>query len=426
MARARTGGGSSGSIWGLVLFGAGFFIPMILAIVFYTMGEAAEQDAAAAESALNQVIDSRDQNNPALTQITAEGSGTTVSQLMGAIQSLRSEVSVLQTDLSGKTTELDATQSQLANQQAATEKAQADLQSTVAAKDTQARDLTAQVNALQSTVNSISAENTRLQTLIDSSIDDVEAQLLAQIEEWKRRTNEAQAEASESNRTVIQLRETIEELRGKTPENVPVTLADATIVAQIPDEDKVYIDIGRDANLTLVMPFQVYDADDLIKIEDPEAEGKAVVAIISINSNSAVGRIESRQPRAIINDGDVLVNVAFDPNRTLAFHVFGQFDINNDGDLDEDGNEQVKSMVTRFDGKLTDELGFATDYLVLGSEPELPVRPDDELDLIKMREFREQLSNYEAYLNLVAEARELGVPVLNQNRFLDLIGWFER
>lgn len=426
MARARSGGGTSGSIWGLVLFGAGFFISMILAIVFYTKVEAAEQAAASAQSELAAVINSTDSNNPALATLTADGSGTTVGQLLTNIETLRSEVSVLQRDVSTLTNDLASANSQLQSQQAATQKAQSDLRQSVDAKEAQATALTAQVTSLESTISNISSENTRLKSLIDSSLVEVDQTYQNQINEWKERTNQAQASATTAQRTVVELKETIEELRGKRPENVNVTLADATIVAQIPDQNKVYLDIGRDANLTLGMAFKVFDADDLIKIEDPESEGKAIIEVININSNSAVGRIVNRKSRAAINDGDVLVNVVFDPNRVFTFHVFGQFDLDYDGDVDENGTNQVRSMVTRFNGRLADTLGFSSDYLVLGVEPELPTRPDDELDLIKMKGFRTQLENYQAYQDLIAKATELGVPVLNQNRFLDLVGYFER
>ncbi len=426
MARARSGGGTSGSIWGLVLFGAGFFISMILAIVFYTKVEAAEQSAAAAQAELGNVISSTDSNNPALATLTAEGAGTTVGKLLTNIDTLRSEISVLQRDVGTLTNQLASAESQLATQQAATQKAQSDLRQAVDAKEAQAKDLTAQVTSLNSTISNISAENTRLKSLIDSSLVEVDKTYQSQIDEWKKRTNEAQAAASASERSIVELKETIEEIRGKRPETVNVTLADATIVAQIPDQKKVYLDIGRDANLSLGMAFKVFDADDLVKIEDPDAEGKAIVEVININSNSAIGRIVSRQPRAVVNDGDVLVNVVFDPNRVFTFHVFGQFDLDYDGDIDENGVNQVRSIVTRFNGRLADELGFSSDYLVLGVEPELPTRPDDELDLIKMKEYRTQLENYQAYQDLIAKATELGVPVLNQNRFLDLVGYFER
>ncbi|MEM1107184.1 MAG: hypothetical protein AAGH99_00660 [Planctomycetota bacterium] len=426
MARARSGGGSNGSILGLVFFGAGFFICMILAIVFYTKVESAQQDAERAQSELASTINSADQNDSDFIAVTAEGSGTTVGRLLQAFKASRAEVNTLQRNVASTTTSLDDVTAQLATQTQATQKAQSDLNQQIDAKLRQAEELTARVNALESTVQDISAENTRLKSQIDDSIENVTATYLAQIEEWKRRTNDAQQLASESGRTIVNLQETIDELRGKTPDDVPVTLADAKVVAQIEEENKVYLNIGREANLSLGLAFQVYDADDLVKIEDPESEGKAIVEIINIESDSAIGRVVQRKPRAVVNNGDVLVNVIYDPNRIFSFHVFGQFDLNADGDLDENGTALVRSLVTRSGGQLTDSLSFATDYLVLGEEPILPDQPEDELDLIKMREFRVGLENFQAYQALLEQARALGVPVLNQNRFLDLVGYYQR
>lgn len=428
MARARSGGGGNGSIWGLVLFGAGFFICLILAIVFYTKIEAAEQAAETAENARAQAISSVDEENTALTRLTADkaASETLVGALIRNTGALEDQVSALQGEvgqLTGQTADLRA---QLEQQKAATQKAQADLTQAVDAKEDLSNELTAQVTALTSTVNEISAENTRLEGLMDKSVLEVDEKYQATISQLREQISQLDGQVTTRERTIVELQDDIAELRGKRPENVEVTLADARIVSQIEDQNKVYIDIGREANLTLGMPFKVFDSDDIMKINDPESEGKAVVEIININSNSAVGRIVSRKPRAVINNGDVLVNVVFDPNRVFTFHVFGQFDLDYDDEVDEDGTEQVRSMVRRFNGELAETMGFSTDYLVLGVEPELPIRPDDELDLIKMNEYKVQLENYQAYQDRIAEATELGIPVLNQNRFLDLVGYFER
>lgn len=428
MARARSGGGGNGSIWGLVLFGAGFFICLILAIVFYTKIEAAEQAAETAENARAQAISSVDEENTALTRLTADkaASETLVGALIRNTGALEDQVSALQGEvgqLTGQTADLRA---QLEQQKAATQKAQADLTQAVDAKEDLSNELTAQVTALTSTVNEISAENTRLEGLMDKSVLEVDEKYQATISQLREQISQLDGQVTTRERTIVELQDDIAELRGKRPENVEVTPADARIVSQIEDQNKVYIDIGREANLTLGMPFKVFDSDDIMKINDPESEGKAVVEIININSNSAVGRIVSRKPRAVINNGDVLVNVVFDPNRVFTFHVFGQFDLDYDDEVDEDGTEQVRSMVRRFNGELAETMGFSTDYLVLGVEPELPIRPDDELDLIKMNEYKVQLENYQAYQDRIAEATELGIPVLNQNRFLDLVGYFER
>lgn len=428
MARARSGGGGNGSIWGLVLFGAGFFICLILAIVFYTKVEAAEQSAEAAQNALAQAISSADQENTALDRLTADkpASETVVGALIRNTGTLEAEISRLQNQLNTANQEKADALSQLESQKAATDKARVDLTQAVDAKEDLSNELTGKVTALTGTVNDISAENTRLQGLMNKSVAEVDAKYQATISELRGQISELDGQVTTRERKIVELQDDIAELRGKRPENVEVTLADARIVSQIENQNKVYIDIGRESNLTLGMPFKVFDADDIMKINDPESEGKAVVEIININSNSAVGRIVDRKPRAIINDGDVLVNVVYDPNRVFTFHVFGQFDLDYDEEADDDGTEQVRSMVRRFNGELSETMGFSTDYLVLGLEPELPVRPDDELDLIKMREYRVQLQNFKEYQDRIAEAKELGVPVLNQNRFLDLVGYFER
>jgi len=43
-----------------------------------------------------------------------------------------------------------------------------------------------------------------------------------------------------------------------------------------------------------------------------------------------------------------------------------------------------------------------------------------------VREHAEATRNYETYNRLANQARELSVPVLNQNRFLALVGYYRR
>ncbi|MEM8738934.1 MAG: hypothetical protein AAGG38_10730 [Planctomycetota bacterium] len=426
MARARSGGGGQGSILGLVVLGAGFLVCLILAIVFFTKVESATQAEAAAQADLNAVVNSGDRNNPSFQTLTAQGPGSSVGKLLAEIDQLSSTVSELRGQVGSLTVIKDTAEAGLAEQQAATARAQADLTQSVTEKNNLSRDLSRQVQQLTSTVDAISSENTRLKSLIDTSIQEVDQTYQAQVASLRQQVAELDATITERERSIAGLQTTIAELRGSRPESVAVTLADATVVAQIKDQNKVYLDLGREAGLTLGMPFKVFDAEELIKIEDPEAEGKAIIEIINIESNSAVGRVVSRQPRATIDNGDLLVNVAFDPNRIFTFHVFGQFDLDNNGEVEPDSHERVSALIQRSGGRLVDDLGYSVDYLVLGQEPSLPQRPDDELDLIKMREFRVELENFEAYQTRIVEARELGIPVLNQNRFLDLIGYFQR
>ncbi|MEM9884183.1 MAG: hypothetical protein AAF800_14820 [Planctomycetota bacterium] len=425
MARARSGGG--GSIWGLVLFGAGFFICLILAIVFYTRVETAEQAAEQAEAELAAVQSSGDAANPQLAQLIEGVDGnTTIARLLAVDQQKNTRISELEGEVGQLSNRLSGVEAERDTARSGREAAEARATQEAQGRQRLANELRQEVRGLRQTVSAISAENDRLGSLIDTSIQEVDRTYQNQITQLRERLAAASGEVTQRDRTIAELRDTVESLRGVTPETVAVTLADATVVTQIPEQNKVYLDLGRNQGLTLGMPFQVYDPDDLVKIEDPEAEGKAVVEIINLDADSAVGRVVSRKPRAVVNNGDTLVNVVFDPNRVLSFHIFGQYDLDADGDLDDNGADRVESMVRRFGGRLTGELGFATDYLVLGVPPELPVRPDDELDLIQMRQYSVELDNFQAYQDLIARAGELDIPVLNQNRFLDLVGFFAR
>ena len=425
MARARSGGGGNGAIIGLVVFGAGFFICLILAILFYTQVSTAQQEAEAAQADLNQVASPSERNNNDQLddEIVDMDGNTTVAKLLNRISALKSEVAGLQGQVTDLTGELSTEKANAQQQQEAAEQARADLARLSDNRTAMESELRGQVASMSSTIADISADNDQLKSLIDSSILEVQDSYNQQIERLNTRIAELNAETSVLDRTIADQQVTIVALRGERPPDIPLTDADATIVAQIPDQDKVYLDIGRNANLVKGMSFTVFDPDTLVKLEGPDLDrGKATVDIINVDETTAVGLIVDRKPRAVIRDGDALVNIVFDPRRKYSFLVFGQYDLDFDGELDDYGLDQVKSLVLESNGRLIDTIGFTTDFIVLGVEPELPTRPDDELDLLKMREYRVALENYQAYQDRIAAARELGIPVLNQNRFLDLVG----
>ncbi|MEM7624639.1 MAG: hypothetical protein AAF333_03310 [Planctomycetota bacterium] len=427
MARARSGGGGNGAMIGLVVFGAGFFICLILAILLYTQVSTAEQNEAAARSELTNVISSADQNDT-LAQITADIEGrTTVAKLLNYIDERRKEINGLQGDVVNITSARDLAATEAQQNREAAEQARADLARLSDNRTALEAELRGQVQGMSSTIADISAENDRLKSRIDQSIIDVENSYRQQIDQLNDRVSTLNSEVSRLERVISDQQVTIIALKGETPEPIPLTDADATIVAQLPDQDKVYLGIGSDQNLVKGMSFTVFDPDVLVKLEgDDLNQGKAVIDIINVDNTTAVGLIVERKPRAVIRDGDAVVNIAYDPRRKYSFHVFGQFDLDFDEEIDDFGLDTVKNLVTRSNGQLADEIGYTTDFLVLGLEPELPVRPDDELDLLKMREYRVELENFQLYQDRIALAREFGIPVLSQNRFLDLVGFTRR
>ena len=73
------------------------------------------------------------------------------------------------------------------------------------------------------------------------------------------------------------------------------------------------------------------------------------------------------------------------------------------------------------------KLSYDVDYLVLGQEPPLPqAPPPNVVDPTAIAAYVEAQRNYETYQQLIGEARNLNIPILNQNRFLNLIGYYQR
>ncbi len=425
MARVRSN--NNGSTVGMVVFGVASFIFLLLSIILYSQTGKYQQDRAAAESELNQVINAGERNSATVDEIQArEGGGTLVGKLLAEVQSLRNQSQSLQGELQAVTSKLEISENAFRAQSEAASTAQADYVEAQKSKADLEAALRVEVDALTGKVQAVSAENQRLNRLIDEQIAGLDTSSKRLFEEKQKQLDDLSgqlASASDANR---ELKTTIDGLRGAVVESPAVTLPDARVVAQNTNEQKVFLDIGRQHGLRLGMAFNVFDADDLVKLSDAQAQGKAIVEIINVDSDKSVGRIVSRNARARIDEGDVLVNVVYDPNRTFSFHVYGQYDLDYDGKSEIGDRERIETIVSLAGGELVDALSFDTDYLVLGSEPAYPDKPDDELDLILMREFRVELENFQAYQDLLGKAQGLGIPVLNQSRFLDLVGYYER
>ena len=425
MARVRSS--NNGSMVGMVVFGVASFIFLLLSIILYSQTGKYQQQQAAAQSELSQVINAGERGSATLAEVQArEGGGTLVGKLLTEVESLRNQNQALQGQVQAATTKLGSTETALADQAKAAADAQAGFVEVQASKADLESALRTEVDALSGKVEAVSAENQRLNGLIDQQIAGLDTSSRRLFDEKQKQLDDLAAQLATAEEDNRDLKTTVDTLRGAVVESPAVTLPDAVIVAQNTNEQKVFLDIGRQNGLRLGMAFNVFDPDDLIKISDPNAQGKAIVEIINVDTDKSTGRIVSRNTRARIDEGDVLVNLVFDPNRTFSFHIFGQYDLNYDGKPDARDGELIEAIVTRSGGVLSDALSFDTDYLVLGSEPGFPDKPDDELDLIKMKEFQVELENFQAYQDLLGEAQSLGIPVLNQSRFLDLVGYFER
>src|SRR5690606_39257777 len=131
--------------------------------------------------------------------------------------------------------------------------------------------------------------------------------------------------------------------------------------------------------------------------------------------------------------GDVIANLVYDPKMKFTFFVFGDFDLDGSGQPTLTDRRRIDGMITAWGGQVVTTnandpkaLSAEVDFLVLGAEPVLPYEALDKTDPVAIENYNRALAKFVTYQNLTAEAKRLSIPVLNQNRFLTMVGYYQR
>lgn len=244
-------------------------------------------------------------------------------------------------------------------------------------------------------------------------------------------TTELQARISQLQKEITAYQQRLSDLR--VPTQQVIQQADGRIVRS-PGEGIVFIDLGAGDQISPGMTFEVFDRLEGIPQpgsdanQDPMPKGKASIEVIRVQPGSAEARVIRVTPGQTITEGDLLVNLVYDKNTRYNFVVHGRFDLDRNGTATPNDAEVIRRLVTQWGGRVQPELNVNADFLVLGVEPELPDYSQDELnsDPILRARYDQALAELDSYERFRNRAIELNVPILNQNRFLYFVGYFEQ
>jgi hypothetical protein len=248
-------------------------------------------------------------------------------------------------------------------------------------------------------------------------------QLTVQIQDLTKRLESSQRE-------INTLREKLGGQRVQTAASV-VRQPDGRIV-RVTGQNVVYIDLGQGDQITPGLTFQVFDrAEGIPAPGDPTTNenlprGKASIEVTRVSPTSSEARVVNVQPGQALAEGDLIVNLVYDRNTKYNFLVYGNFDLDQNGVATPEDADVIRRLITQWGGALTDQVNVNTDFVVLGVEPQVPTftREDleDPINLARYNEAQEQLQQYQ---DVLAAARSMHVPILNQNRFLYFVGFYE-
>ncbi|MBN2020747.1 MAG: hypothetical protein JW749_11055 [Sedimentisphaerales bacterium] len=243
-------------------------------------------------------------------------------------------------------------------------------------------------------------------------------------EELNKQLLRTQAELKLADERIKEiLRESVYPLKPPPDAEVKAFEPDGKVIV-IDNQNKiVHINLGQNDHIYRGLTFSVYDKGQPIP---KTGKGKAEIEIFSIDDTISQARIIRSEPKNPIVVDDIIANVIWDAKKVNTFVIVGDFDLNGNGTADADAVEKLIALVEKWGGKVSDTMTVNTDFVVLGSTPEIPPKPTLEETSIypdAMEKYEKALERQAKYTRIQSQAQALSIPILNLERFLYFVGY---
>jgi hypothetical protein len=172
---------------------------------------------------------------------------------------------------------------------------------------------------------------------------------------------------------------------------------DGKIVAVNPDQNTVWIDMGRGDRLRVHIRFTVHESGDNWYRPTPKATIEVKRFLGESMAEAIIVQSDANKP---IHNGDVLATPIWTPEEPEYYFLAGDFDINGDKKPD---NELVHDLVRMSGGEIQTAMNIDTRYLLLGNGP-VSTRGAEE------------------YKKALKRAHQLHVKIFSPAEFLDHAG----
>ncbi|HEX3358417.1 MAG TPA: hypothetical protein VHS31_15695 [Tepidisphaeraceae bacterium] len=343
---------------------------------------------------------------------------------------LTAAVNTLTQALTARKTEIDSLNTQLKRAQDAATQAAKQMQANQATLTKALADARTETQQASATLQSDrTAKDEQMKKMIADS-EAAQKQAQDQLAQAQSSMSELTSKNGDLQHRLDQALEKLGAKRSNTADAV-VRQADGSIV-RAPGNGSVYINLGVGDQISPGLTFQVYDrAEGVPSIGDPSNDdnlpkGKGSIEVVRVGAGSSECRIIHQEPGVPIHEGDLIANLVYDKNTKYHFYVSGDFDTDQNGVPTPQEGDVIKRLVTQWGGKVVDKIDADTDFVVLGQEPQLvSLSKDDANDPIKQAEAQNAQVKYDTYQDLKKQAVEYHIPILNQNRFLYFVGYYD-
>jgi hypothetical protein len=290
--------------------------------------------------------------------------------------------------------------------------------------------LNEKINYYQSEAERIQSKYDELNQLMTQSAEDqirLYADKLTKAEQSiAQKDNELAQLKEESGNINTQLQTAMDKIEAIKPRPDMDVLAfkpDARIIEIDLQTGLVYLDIGSDDHVYRGLTFSVYDKSAQIP---EDGKGKAEIEVFQVEKEVCAARINISSKKNPIVPDDIVANLIWDSKSSNKFIVIGEFDFDGDGKIDNDGQTKIKQLVERWGANIVDDVSIDTDFIVRGTTPRALSRPTSDqiaLDPLAQQRYEQSLEDAQKYDAIIERANLYRVPVFDQKRFMNLIGY---
>ncbi|MGD0768502.1 MAG: hypothetical protein ABSB42_09950 [Tepidisphaeraceae bacterium] len=202
-------------------------------------------------------------------------------------------------------------------------------------------------------------------------------------------------------------------------------------IASVASDEIVYINLGQGDHIVPGMTFEVYSRregipkqEDLMSAENMPI-GEASIEVEQVLASVSQCRVTKMEIGQHIAEGDLIANLVYDRNTKYNLVVYGDFDLGQTGKAKKGDMQKIEALVTDWGGHVQKDIDVDTDFVVMGSEPKIDIFSPDDLNDPLMRQMQQnEKAAYDAYQAVLEKAEKLGIPIMNQNRFLYFCGYY--
>jgi hypothetical protein len=333
-------------------------------------------------------------------------------------------------------TEVHSLSTDAENERKDSEDSKAKLSQTVSATQAQIESLTNTMQQIRSEKDAALQQVQQITQQQSSGFETTAADLRKQLQAAQEQINQVNTQNADLGSQVKKLDIELDKTRQKLndirvdPTKAVTRQPDGQIV-RLPGNNLCFINLGSGDQIMPGLTFEVFDKSEGIPPPgDPSNDdnlpiGKASIEVIRVGDTTSECRITRLPIGSTINQGDLIANLVYDKNTKYNFVVYGNFDLDQNGVPKPGDADIIKRLITQWGGNVVSQINVDTDFVVLGKEPVIPDRPKEDEPIAKAK-YDAAVQESEAYADISAKARAYRIPILNQNRFLYLVGYYEQ